>query len=102
MQTPGTTSARTAVDVRVNVVVAEYVTVASPFGPVTIRLWPLTCTSWPFAPLRSCAAPPRAGLGDDDALLAAVGAAPQATAAKPAIAVTRTTTRFTIKIPPFY
>jgi hypothetical protein len=42
---PGTTSASTALDVRLNVVVAVNVTVMSPVAPVRINVCPLICTS---------------------------------------------------------
>jgi hypothetical protein len=45
MQAPGTTSASTAVEVLLNVVLVVNVTVMSPVGPVRIRVWPLICTS---------------------------------------------------------
>jgi hypothetical protein len=83
-------SASTAVDVRVKVVVLESVTVRSPVGPVRIRVCPLICTSWPAAPLRNWAAPPRPGVGElEDAL--AVGALPQAAATIPEATMARTT-----------
>ena len=93
MQTPGTMSASTAVDVRVNVVVPEKVTVRSPFGPVTMSVCPVTWTSWPDAPLRNWP-PPRPGLGEGDAVFAAVAALPQATATNPATAAAKTSMRF--------
>jgi hypothetical protein len=45
MHAPGTTSASTAVDVRLNVVVVVNVTVMSPVAPVRINVCPLICTS---------------------------------------------------------
>src|ERR1700692_4553202 len=63
MQTPGTMSASTAVDVRVKVVVLERVTVRSPVGPVRMSDCPLICTSWPEAPLGRNWGPPRAARG---------------------------------------
>jgi len=45
MHAPGTMSARTAVDVRLNVVLVVNVTVMSPLAPVRINVCPLICTS---------------------------------------------------------
>jgi hypothetical protein len=44
-QAPGTMSASTAADVRLNVVLVVYVTVLSPPVPVRINVCPLICTS---------------------------------------------------------
>jgi hypothetical protein len=93
MQSPGTMSASTAVDVCVKVVVLETVTVRSPFGPVRINVCPLICTSWPDAPLRNWA-PPRGGLGELDAPLEAVAALPQAVATTPSAKAINTNMRF--------
>ena len=93
IQTPGTMSASTAVEVRVKVVVLEKVTVRSPVGPVRIKVCPFTCTSWPAAPLRSWA-PPRCGVGELDAPLEAVAALPQAVATIPNVKAISTNMRF--------
>ena len=93
MQSPGTMSASTAVDVWVKVVVLETVTVRSPLGPVRIRVCPLICTSWPAAPLRNCA-PPRCGVGELDEPLEAVAALPHAVATKPSVKTVNTNMRF--------
>jgi hypothetical protein len=93
MQSPGTMSASTAVDVRMNVVVLETVTVRSPVGPVRIKDCPLICTSWPDAPLRNCP-PPRCGLGELDAPLEAVAALPHAVATTANVKAINTNMRF--------
>jgi hypothetical protein len=100
MQTPGTMSASTAVDVRVNVVVPEMVTVRSPLGPVRMRVCPFTWTSWPDAPLlRKAAPPPRVGLGEAVAELA-VAVLPQAAVTIPMAKAPTTIMRFMLIEPP--